>query len=422
MKKHLSIYILLITHFYLVATDPSSLDTSFGKTNSGVTNLDLALDSTNEAKAIAVQLDGRIITAGYAGSNGSIVRYNNRGTLDLAFINNNSQDSTSAIPGTITLSLGTQSAIYAMAVNPVDNRIIVGGYATFNNSNNIFLARYNPDGSQDLNFGTAGTGYVITSFPNDSQINGIALQSNGRIVIAGYATVNGFRNALIARYLANGILDTTFNTTGYITTLMGSTIFTQAYGVALQTDGKIVVVGQTQVSADSPQETIIARYTSTGSLDTTFNSSSLTPGYILPFSSYVSSIGYSIAIDNIGNIVIAGSTNQTELGFSNQQYTIARFTSHGTPDLNFNNSGYIFSNIGLQAHDVLIQPDQKIVACGFNYTNSYNLIVNRYNTDGSPDTSFNFGPNQADFNAQGNAIALQADGKIVVTGTISSPL
>ena len=114
--------------------------------------------------------------------------------------------------------------------------------ATSSSPFSIALVRYNPNGTLDTTFGGGGTGEVTGSFSASDYAQAAALQSNGSIVIGGYATVSGVRELLLARYTSAGVLDTTFgNGLGYVTTpvLNGAEIA----GVAIQPNGKIVVDG-----------------------------------------------------------------------------------------------------------------------------------------------------------------------------------
>jgi uncharacterized delta-60 repeat protein len=403
----------------LDATFPltGSLDTSFN-TNGSATNLFVA-NTLNEAQAIAVQADGKVVSVGYAGDNALIVRFNNDGSLDQTF------NASGAQPGTLTINLGTQSAAYAVALQPMTNQIIIAGYTVINSIDNIFIARYHTDGSLDTTFN--GTGYITTTFGGHSQLYGVKLQLDGNIVVTGWAIYQGLTHGLVARYTPEGILDTTFNQTGYVATLLGG-ILTQYQALDIKLDGSIVVTGQAQLSnqgqTNNQPAFIIAQYSSTGSLDVSFNNTS---GYNFPFyvDNFFSSTGCSIAIQTDQKIIAVGSTNPLQTGFSNQYYTIVRLNKDGTLDPTFNaqdTPGFIVSDIGLRAHGVVIQSNGQIITCGYNYSNNYIALVIAFNSDGTVDNSFNFALNTTGTNSLGNAIALQPfNDKIVVSGTIATP-
>jgi uncharacterized delta-60 repeat protein len=412
MKKIMLLSSCYLLFSHVIFTSPSSLDTSFAN-NGATTNLFVS-DNINQAQAIAVQANGKIVSAGYAGDNAIIIRYNNDGTLDTSF----NGTGTVIVPG----SLGTQSAAYGVAINPITQKIIIVGYVTIYGIDNAFIACYNHDGTLDTSFNdpnndNTGSGYITTIFGAQSQLFGIKLQTDGSIVVVGWATYLGSANALVARYTAAGDLDTSFDTTGYTLTLIGG-VFTKARAVDIQTDGKIVVAAQ--ASIDGIQQLIIMRYTSAGNLDTgTFNAGGLNPGTNYPLS--FTSISYGIALQLNQKIVVVGASNPFAPGFDQQQYTVVRFDTDGTLDETFNSNdtpGYVISDLlGLQANSVAIQHNGQIVTCGFNYSNNYIVVVVRFNSNGTIDPTFNFTVDSPEINTLAYAIALQIDGKIIVSGT-----
>ena len=422
MKKFIVLSGYFLLYMHTIFTSPSSLDTSFSN-NGATTNLFIA-QAINEAQSIVVQADGKIVIAGYAGDNAILIRYNSDGSLDTSFNQNGS------IPGSITIELGTQTAAYGIAIDPLTQKIVVVGYMTLNGVDTGLIARYNYNGTLDTTFNDVHHnntgGYIATIFESQSQLFGIAMNLDGSMVVTGWAMVNGLSHALVVKYTNDGFLDTSFNATGYVTTLIGG-IFTKARAVTIQPDGKIVITGQADIAntADN-QQLIVIRYTSDGVLDTqTFNPSGQYPGSNSPFTDIsFASAGYGIALQKDQKIIVVGSANPLHLGFNNQMYTVARFNRDGTLDTTFNATnpgslGYIFSDLGLQANSVVIQPNNQIVTCGFNYTTSYVTVVIRFNANGSIDPTFNFAINDPTANTLGYAIALQANGKIVVSGTRS---
>jgi len=145
-----------------------------------------------------------------------------------------------------------------------DGKIVVAGFNAVDGVNRFALARYNVDGSLDLTFN--GTGMVTTVIGTCSAANGIAIQDDGKIVVAGSA-VDGVDRFALARYNVDGSLDLTFNGTGMVTTVIGTS--SSANGMAIQDDGKVVVVGESVGGVGT--QAAFARYNSVGSLDTSFN-------------------------------------------------------------------------------------------------------------------------------------------------------
>ena len=410
MKKLLLASCILLFAIQSIAS-PSNLDTSFNK--NGITT-SLIPNTLTQAQAMVVQPDGKIINAGYAGDNAVIVRFNNDGTLDHHFNPNGSQ------PGMLPITLGTTSAAYAVALQPNDQKIVIAGWTTTNNINNAFVARFYSDGTLDTSFNdpnnTNSGGYITSNFQGQSQLFGLALEPHGNIVVTGWVINNYCSNALVARYTSSGALDNTFNGTGYVKTLLG-TVFTKGKAINLQANGNIIVAGQAELA--NIQQIVVLSYSPTGTLQSSFTCASATP----PLNSCVFSIALGLAIQADQKIVIVGSANETELGFQSRSYTVIRLEPNLTLDTSFNSAqtpGYILSDIGLQANDVVIQQNEQIVTCGFDYSNQYMVIVVRYNNDGTIDPTFNFVINNLASNSLGNALALQLDGKIVVSGAVGT--
>jgi uncharacterized delta-60 repeat protein len=254
-------------------------------------------------------------------------------------------------------------------------------------------------------------GYV-TNVPNNSSIyRSVAVQpADGKIVVVGQTDDD---NGLIARFNADGALDSTFNNgTGFINT-EGGTISFAYHSVAVQPDGKIVAVGLTDNSGR-----LIARFTSLGALDATFNAPH---GFINIEGDTNSFAYYSVAVQPDGKIVAVGQTDWDN--DDNANGLIARFTSLGALDTTFNNGAGFITNVpntSQQYNSVALQPDGKIVAVGITDGNDPNGLIARFNTDGNLDNTF--GTNGVVTNIPNNSfgyysVAVQADGKIVVVGT-----
>src|SRR5262249_54057680 len=146
--------------------------------------------------------------------------------------------------GKVTTDLGGDETASGVVVRP-DGKVVVAGYSfsftTF--TDDFVLAQYNANGSLDAGFGTGGK--VTTDLGGDDVAFAVALQPDGKVVVAGYSlSFTTFTDDFaVARYNANGSLDTTFGTGGKVITDLGSDVFEWAYGVALQPDGKIVAAG-----------------------------------------------------------------------------------------------------------------------------------------------------------------------------------
>jgi uncharacterized delta-60 repeat protein len=275
-----------------------SLDTSFGTDGKVITSFGGAY---SEAFSVAVQADGRIVAAG-TGSSGdaprfALARYNSDGSLDTSF----------GSGGLVTTSFGGSGddLIQGMTLQP-DGRIVAVGFATpVSGSATFALARYNSDGSLDTSFGSGGL--VTTSFLGMfDRAQSVAVQPDGRIVAAGFTQVGYLDyNFALARYNSDGSLDGSFGTDGKVLTSFGGSYFdAEAYSVALQTDGRIVAAGFGYVGFTS--QFGVARYNSDGSLDSTFGNSGLVT---TSFGAGTAPRAGSVVVQPDGHILAGGYTD-----------------------------------------------------------------------------------------------------------------
>jgi uncharacterized delta-60 repeat protein len=256
-------------------------------------------------------------------------------------------------------------------------------------------------GDLDLTFGSGG---IV--FTRDSTLgafdyaSGMAIQADGKIVVVGEGSRGSFNwDFAVVRYNPDGSLDTSFGGSGIvITQLTGD--YDGASSVAIQADGKIVVAGSRYDGAGGSSFAVV-RYNPNGSLDTSFN------GTGIVITSVGSSRDYaqSVAIQADGKIVVAGGS-----GFND--FAIVRYNRDGSLDTTFNGTGRVITPVGGGASSVAIQADGKIVAAGGD-------ALVRYHTDGTLDTSFN-GTGKVITPIASNSAAIQTDGKIVVAGGASS--
>jgi uncharacterized delta-60 repeat protein len=287
---------------------------------------------------------------------------------------------------------------------------------------NVTLARYNTDGTFDTSFGSGG---VTTTVLNGSQLWGMAIQPNGKVVGAG-----SYQGFLAARYNTNCALDTTFNGTGWVTTAVTSKGAGAAYAVGLQSTGKIVEGGL------GSNGSAILRYTTTGQLDSgkggfgQVGKNGSAPGYTT-MSMGPSDYGIrALAIQPDDKIVTVGWGYDVNNNF---ELTLMRFTANGLPDTTFNGGSPVLHTANTQGFDqgfaVTLQPDGKIVVAGEAANGGRSprdFLVARFNPNGILDTSFNNGsgwirvaPIPGGINsAQG--VAIDGSGRIVVGGILRS--
>ena len=268
------------------------------------------------------------------------------------------------------------------------------------------------DGSLDLTFDFDGI--VNTLVGNEAFANSLAIQSDGKIVAAGYAHIISTRDFALVRYNTNGSLDNTFDSDGIVTTPIGMTSDDEAYSIAIQSDGKIVVAGTNET------EFALVRYNTNGTLDNSFGNGGIVTTQVSNGTEYIA----SIAIQSDGKIVAVGWDS-----WGGSPFMIVRYNTNGSLDNTFDNDGIVITTIGIgtKALSVAIQNDGKIVVAGgsSNGSTSHNTLA-RYNTNGSLDSTFDTDGivvtpvgvgNSQDF---AYSVNIQSDGKIVTAGTAYS--
>ena len=239
-----------------------------------------------------------------------------------------------------------------------DGKIIVVGSSLvpdFVNSitkSDFTIVRYNANGSLDTSFGTNGK--VVTDFNgrNDSAYS-VILQSDGKITVAGVAdaAVGNITHVALARYNANGSLDTSFGTNGKVVT--GSS--DGATSIIQQGDSKIVVAGFTSTTTGG--DFALIRYNINGNLDTSFGIN----GKVATGFSGLDDIGYGVMLQSDGKIVVAGKAYNTTSGYD---FALARYNSDGSLDTSFGTDGKVTTSGSGANYSVVQQSDGKIIGIG----------------------------------------------------------
>jgi serralysin len=390
-----------------------SLDTTFGSGGKVTTDL----GGFYYSGAVLVQPDNKILVAGdlyiYT-SQGPIIygialaRYNSNGSPDVSF----------NTTGVVTTTFVGDATGTALALQPDGKIVVAGGLTTAPHSNySLFrVDRYNLDGSPDRSFGLNGV--VTTDFGGGGAFaNAITLQLDGKIIVAGWAYTGAqgsdYHDFAIARYNPDGSPDVNFGSEGKIITSFGNS--SGIIGVTLQPDYKIVVVG---FSGNWPSSDFaLARYNSDGSLDKSFRYSGL---FTTRFGG--DSWGRAVVVQPNGKILVAGDAKPNPSVY--YVFALARYNPDGSLDTNFDQDGLVTTDFGQSAvgQSLVLQPDGKIIVAGNIYNGAvYDYGLTRYGSDGSLDTSFDgdgmvttpFG--DAYYRV---STALQPDGKIVLAGSV----
>jgi uncharacterized delta-60 repeat protein len=386
--------------FELARLNPDgTVDSSFG--NSGLVVTSFGANAMPMPSHLITQPDGKLLVAGgLAAATGStfvLARYSMSGTLDTSF----------GMAGVQTTAFGPADSA-ANDVLLAGDQIVVVGRAGVGGTHDIGLARYNADGNPDGSFGAGGK--VTTDFtgPLDSQAEAAVLQGDGKIVVVGSAGNGVYTSFALARYNPDGSLDGHFGNGGQVVAHLSSDPLDTAEGVVIQPGGKVVVVGVGTTATNSSPNTILARYTADGNLDSSFGKGGtvIVPGFSLA----------RVAVQPDGKLVVALP-----------QASLMRFTADGSPDPSFAGNGQAALSL-TDVTGIVVQGDGEIVATrdsvGFSGPTA---AVARSNPDGTPDLSFG----APDFNGSTegrlaskltriDGVAVQANGKIVVVGTADS--
>jgi uncharacterized delta-60 repeat protein len=414
-----------------------ALDVTFGSNGVAITAMST---ESSVAHAVALQPDGKIILVGDCTASippqlimFCVLRYNADGTLDTSFRGT----------GKVQTSIGNADARARAVALQNDGRIVVAGSCSRQTTNEDFCAvRYNRNGLIDTSFND--TGVVFAAFTDGQFVESaaaIAIQPDGRIVLAGSCIDGSSARFCAARYTDKGLLDTSLNGTGKLTAVFAGSTGAGATALALQADGKIVLAGNCAVSATA-RRFCVARYGASGALDTGFGVGGIV--FAAPVGTGTFDSANAISLEANGKMFIAGECSMASPGafFCGLQLTAA-----GQPDLSFNGTGTFtvrFESGGAlvseSANAVAIRPDGRIVLAGSCFGIAANLNRQRMFCSvrffgdqtlphpGTLDESWGSGgslgvgrvhtPTAKGSNA--SSVVRQTDGKILVAGTCSA--
>jgi uncharacterized delta-60 repeat protein len=398
------------TQDYTVTVTVSSsrcgfLDESFGTKGVATTSIG---EGNDYALAGDIQGDGKIGVAVYSHDGSrydfALARYNMDGSLDASF----------GSGGKVTTPVGSgDAAARGLAIQP-DGKIVAVG-VSYNAGNSDFtVVRYDPEGRLDATFGPQQNGIVTTAIGNaDDVANTVSLQTDGKIVVAGYSYNGANNDFAVVRYLEDGGLDSSFGTGGKVTTPVGGG-YDIAYALGIQEDGGILAGGVSYNGANN--DFAVVRYLEDGSLDSSFG----TGGKVTtPVGAFLD-IAYALGLQSDGKIVLAGASNDGQRNV----FALVRYDPDGGLDSGFGVGGKVTTAIGdrfAAASALAVQTDGKIVAAGMAYDEANSdVVLVRYQEDGRLDPSFaaegistiSLG---VGYDVAG-AVKCQTDGKIVVAG------
>ncbi len=412
MKNILIFAVILISSSAVFAL-PGDIDTTFG-VSGGYAISDFAAQQRDERhRDSAIQADGKIVVVGRREVTVTfydylVARFNTDGTPDTTFNGT----------GFFTLPANLQNlSANAVAIQSDGKIVVAGGIGGVVSSSIATIFRLNSNGTLDTSFDTDG----IQTVSSSGEALSTVIQTDGKIVVG-----TGFNGGLfpaaavtiVVRLNTNGSLDTTFDGDGR------ASLQPRIYypnGLALQTDGKIILAGQyfpTSVSSDGA----VVRLLTNGAFDTSFDGD----GAVRIDLSTGTSAARSVSVQTDGKIMVGGGAVLTD----DEDPLLIRYNSDGTLDTSFDGDGIkIIELTGSISesyfNDIVLQPDGKIVGISdrdagnpANSVVSSDFFLARINTDGSIDNSFDAnGVVKSQWCEDGTELVLQQDGKVIAIGS-----
>ena len=375
---------LLVGSATAAAAVPGDLDSGFSA--DGLLVTDLGLDAA-QGDAIAVDTDGRIVVAGQVSTSGT------RDVLVMRLLPDGSLDPEFSDDGYVTTDIGgALESVSDVAIDGAGNIVVATLQST--------LLRYTPAGSLDSTFGSGGMASIAIK-----QARSLAIDDDGSIVVGG--------DFDLARYLADGTPDPDFGDNGIVDVEPGFLV----WAVAIDSQDRIIVGGSDFIDLDV-YDGVVARFTPNGGLDASFADEGV---------ALLDSLAPSMWINDVAigeDDVILGAT--TLSGFT---APVIRLTSDGDLDTAFSADGIasIDTDKEITVGSVAVDRHGNVVVAGaiegLAPQNDYDLLVIRYRSNGTPDVDFSedgiAAADPGENRAGAGAVAIDADGNIVVTGSTS---
>ncbi len=367
--------------------------------------------SNDSARAIALQSDRKVLVAGTCYATNyefCVVRYNENGTLDTEWNGT----------GTLITAMGRFDDGVSAIVQQRDGKVLVAG--TCDNGYNVFCAvRYNGNGTLDTSWN--GTGKVLTQLSGNggwSTATTMALQPDGKVLLAGFCTSGSNNDFCALRYNADGTLDLNWNGTGKVITPVGRST-DDAHAIALQRDGKVLLAGRCFNGTENVF--CVLRYLADGRVDIAWNA---TGSVMMPIGNGLFAGANALALQADDKVIVAGECGSGSISaFCTQRYQI-----DGTLDTSWGALGKTITPIGRDGvvHSVVVQRDGKVIVAGECFNVTVDFCTIRYNSDGTLDARWGLANSPTagkvitpigSSHDQAFAMTLQPDGKVLLAGS-----
>ncbi len=414
LMKKISILFALLLFGVNSMAQYGKLDAAFGTNGVVLFSADTPV-STYAVADFSFQSDGKIICVGSGALNGSsimfLARFKTNGMIDTSF---NKKGYLIYTPPGYHVT-GRRVCIQA------DGKFVVCSY----DYSPIFI-RFKSNGSIDSTFGT--NGFVVTDMgPSQDYPVDMKLQSDGKIIagIEGQPALNKQFEFTVVRLNTNGTIDTTFDHDGYanVDLVTGSYGHDATTSLALQSNGKIIVAGTCEVSQINHKYGL-TRLNSNGSLDKTFGTNGIVLAYYPQNNSQdIINEANDVLVQSDDKILLCGINDN----FGTRKVTgiVGRFNSNGAVDISFGINGFSFSSWDeiTQFSRMVLQPDGKVLVCGYNqnYISDMDVMVTRIHANGTTDTTFGvkgqFTTALNKYEDRLNSIGITPSGAILAVGT-----
>lgn len=384
-----------------VHAQPGTLDATFD--GDGIVQIDLTPSGDTGYDGLPTN-DGRLYVCGYLDNgpqdNGFLLRLLNDGTPDPTF-------------GTVVLPSGSNGRAFRLAFAP-DSSVYVCGFADTLGYEAFTLWHVLGSGAMDTDFGTNGRSSVQIGF-SDARARGLAVQPDGKVVLAGYESSGFGRDGVLVRFHVDGGVDSTFSGDG-ILVLSSFSELDQLDALTIMDNGSLIAGGYARVN--NYDQAILIKVTPTGSLDNSFGSSGVASTAIDLNNSRI----YGVAA--LGTEVFAAGVQFD--GSTSADLFITKRNATGGPVITFGTFGV--ANIDVQDDDWMddmeLLPDGRIVFAGYTGSTApggdIDFLLGCYLPNGQPDLGFGTGGHvitETSPNYEGGfGVCVQPDGKLVVVG------